>query len=267
MSVRIFAVRPTQAGRFGLSILAGAFIGLAGPAAAQSYAPPAYQQQGAQSTPQQRAQMVWQSLQESQAKLRNYEWIETIVVSVDGEQKSATTKRCYFGVDGMLQKVTLGQTTTEGTHMPGILPLGMLFNRIAANKKKEMSEFIENSVALMKDYLPPNPALIQRSVQAGLLGIQVLDPNSRVQLNFGSYFKPGDNLGADIALPGNNLLGFTVSSYVDSPANPVMLNVTMATLPDGTLYSPYAVMTASAKNLVVTVNNSGYRPLGQTPSY
>lgn len=265
MSLHFFHVRRVVVG-----VGIGAFLGLVATAGAQTYAvpPPAYQQSGQQQmTAQQRAQMLWQSLQASQAQLRNYEWIETVAVSVDGEQKSTTTKRCYFGVDGTLQKVTLGQTTTEGSHLPGVLPIGMLVKRVEANRKKEMTEFIERAVALLKDYLPPDPALVQRSVQSGALGVQVLDPNSRVQLNFGNYFQPGDNLGADIALPGNNLLGFAVSTYVDTPANPVMLNVTMANLPDGTLYAPYAVMTASSRNLVVTVSNGGYRPLGQTPSY
>ena len=46
-----------------------------------------------------------QSFQESQAKLRQFEWIETTAVSYKGEVKSKKQNRCYYGADGVLQKV------------------------------------------------------------------------------------------------------------------------------------------------------------------
>jgi hypothetical protein len=36
---------------------------------------------------------------------RSYEWIETTAVSVKGEEKSRTRKRCDYGADGKLEKV------------------------------------------------------------------------------------------------------------------------------------------------------------------
>src|ERR1044071_7460717 len=59
-------------------------------------------------TPQERAAALKQSMQESQAKLRQYEWTETTVVSLKGEEKARTQKRCYYGADGKVQKVPMG---------------------------------------------------------------------------------------------------------------------------------------------------------------
>ena len=61
------------------------------------------QAQQAQPTPQQRAEMLKQWLQTSQAQMRAYEWIETTIVSKDGEEKSSTQKRCYYGADGKVR--------------------------------------------------------------------------------------------------------------------------------------------------------------------
>ena len=50
----------------------------------------------------------------SQEQLRDYQWIETTTVAVNGEQQSQVQKRCYYGVDGKLEKVIENQTP-DGT--------------------------------------------------------------------------------------------------------------------------------------------------------
>src|SRR5947209_7216919 len=59
----------------------------------------------AQAAPDERIAAVKKSFADSQALLRNYEWIETTVTSLKGEEKSRVVKRCYYGADGALQKV------------------------------------------------------------------------------------------------------------------------------------------------------------------
>lgn len=60
-------------------------------------------------TTEERVAAFKQSLQESQAKIRQYEWIETTVVSLKGEEKSRSQNRCYYGADGIVQKVAIEQ--------------------------------------------------------------------------------------------------------------------------------------------------------------
>jgi predicted transposase YdaD len=57
--------------------------------------------------PQERVAALKQSLQESHAKLRTYEWIETTAISLKGEEKSRKQNRCYYGADGKVQKVPI----------------------------------------------------------------------------------------------------------------------------------------------------------------
>ena len=248
---------------FGAIVAALAFPALS--AADQAAAAPivlALAQPQAQPTPQQRAAMLKQWLQASEQQMRAYEWIETTVVSKDGEQKSSTQKRCYYGADGKVQKVVLNKTTEEKP-TPGILPLGRIVNRVAEHKKEEMTDYMKGAAELVHKYVPPVSGLIQQSINAGKMGMQMLEPGRRVRLTFGDYLKPGDSLGVDIELPTNRLLAVAVATYLDSPGDAVALDVTMSVLPDGTIFAARTSLAAKAKSLNVVVENSGHRRITQ----
>jgi hypothetical protein len=210
--------------------------------------------QESQSPPsvQERVVLLKTSLTASQANLRQYEWIETTVVSLKGEEKSRKQQRCYYGADGVLQKVVIDASPPPATKR-GIR------GKIIANKTAELTDYMQNAVGLVKSYVPPDPAKIQAAMNAGKVSIDVLEPGKRVRLNFRDYQKPGDNLGIQVDLANNRLLGLTVSSYLDTPQDIVMLNVTMLQLNDGTDYASDIKLDALAKDLTVTTQNTGYR--------
>ena len=60
-------------------------------------------------TPDQVVAALKQNLAESQKRLRQYEWIETTAISLKGEEKSRKQQRVYYGADGKLTKVPLGE--------------------------------------------------------------------------------------------------------------------------------------------------------------
>lgn len=221
---------------------------------AQASAPAAH----AQPTPQQRAAMLEQWMRASQAQLRSYEWIETTLVSLEGKEKSRQQKRCYYGADGVLQKVPVGEPTGDSGGRSGPLR-----RKIAENRKEELTAYMKSAVELVQGYVPPDPAAIKAAVQGGRLGVQVLEPDRRVRLDFSDFKKAGDRLGVDIELPTNRLLGVAVNSYLDSAQDVVSLNVTMSVLADGTIYAQHSVLDAPAGKLSVVVDNSGYRRVVQ----
>jgi hypothetical protein len=188
----------------------------------------------------------------SQVALRQYEWIETTVISVNGEEKSNKQQRCYYGADGALQKVLIDAS-------PPPQPKPGLRGRIIANKTAELTAYMQNAVSLVKSYVPPDPAKIQAEKDAGKVSIQVLDPGKRAQINFADYQKPGDNLAIAINIANNIVSGLGVSTYLDSPTDVVTLSADMGQLNDGTIYTSSIRLNAAAKNLTVTVQNSGYR--------
>jgi hypothetical protein len=192
------------------------------------------------------------SLEGSQTALREYEWIETTIVSLKGDEKSRQQQRCYYGADGGLQKMEVSRSP-EPDKKRG------LRGRIAERKKEELTDYMKDAVSLVKTYVPPNPAKLQAITAAGQTSIDILEPGKRARLNFRDYDRPGDNLGVEIDLVGNLPLALTVSTHLDDPKEAVTLTVQMGRLEDGTLYASAITLNAAAKNVTVAVQNSGYR--------
>ena len=200
--------------------------------------------------PKERIEAIKTSFQQSQAVLRKYEWIETQVVTYKGEEKSSKQSRCYYGVDGKLQKVE--ENATQGKTPGG------LRGKIAKNKKEEMTDYMQQAVATIKEYVPPDPALIQKSFQSGHAAFYPTQPGKATTISFGSYLKPNDNLMLEIDTANNRILGVTIQTYIESPKDAVSLNVSYSTFPDGTIYPLQTVLNAPAKQIQVKIQNSGY---------
>lgn len=209
-----------------------------------------------QPTAQDRVGMLKAWLAQSQAQLRNYQWVETTVVAKSGEEKSRKIENCYYGVDGALVKVPIENDKSSE-------PRGPLMHHIAEKKKEELTQYMDDAAALVHTYIPPVPELIAATEQAGNFALNIVDPGHTVRLEFKSYHKNGDMLSVDIDLPTNRLLGVHVASYLDSPDDAVQLDSTMGVLPDGTLYVAKSVLYAQAKDVTVTVENNGYRRNGE----
>jgi hypothetical protein len=201
---------------------------------------------------QDRVAALKQSLAESQQLLRQYEWIETTAISLNGEEKSRKQNRCYYGADGVLQKVPVSAPAAEKGKRG-------LRGKIAANKKEEMAEYMGKAAALVKSYIPPVPAKLQASQQAGKVSLDLLEPGKRVRVNFADYAKPGDKLGLELDVADNRLLGLTVASYLADAKDAVQLDGKFALLDNGATYPKQITLNAPAKNITVTVENSGYR--------
>jgi len=107
-----------------------------------------------------------QSLQAGTAALRQYEWIETTVISLKGEAKGKKQNRCYYGADGKLEKVPVGGEPEAEAKSPRGLR-----GKMVENKKEEISESAQEAVALVKQYVPPDPAKIQAAKDQGRLSL------------------------------------------------------------------------------------------------
>jgi hypothetical protein len=135
--------------------------------------------------------------------------------------------------------------------------------RIIAKKTEELTDYMKQAVALVKSYVPPDPARIQAVKDAGKVSLDLLGPGKGVRLNFRDYAKPGDVFSVDVDPANNRVMGLTVATYLDDPKDTVTLNVSMSSLQDGTGYPATEVLVAQAKNLSVNITNSGYRKSAQ----
>jgi len=201
---------------------------------------------------QQRVLALKQSIAQDLQSLRQYEWIETTVISLKGEEKSRQQKQCYFGADGALQKVTVSATPPP-KEKPG------LRGRIAEKKKEELTDYMKEAVALLKTYVPPDPARIQAVRDAGKLSLDMPGAGKGARLNFRDYAKPGDLLSVEVDPASNRVMGLSVATYLADAKDAVALNVRFLSLQDGTRYPATEDLVAGSKNLSINVTNSGYR--------
>lgn len=200
---------------------------------------------------QERVVALKASLAASQAILKNYEWVETTAVSLKGDEKSRQMKKCYHGADGKVQKIPL-------TSPPPAEKKRGLRGKIAEAKKEELTDFMKGAVDLVKDYVPPQPVLIQKAKDANKVTIQPLS-GGKARLTFSDYLKPGDSLALELDLANNRPVSATVNSYIASKAEAVTLNVRFSTLDNNATYPANITLNAPSEDLQVTVENSGYR--------
>ena len=202
------------------------------------------------------------SLQDSQQRLRKYEWVETTVISLKGEEKSRKQHRCSYGADGKVQKVPLDQPQPQQQQASGGGRRGgRVKKHIVENKKEEMQDYMEQAVALIHQYVPPSPERIQAAKDAGKIALKPGEGRARLELT--DYLKAGDLLAIEVDPATDRLLGLSVSSYLDKQEDQVKLDVREGALPDGTTYTAQTTLDAPAKNIRVVIENSGHRPVSQ----
>jgi hypothetical protein len=196
--------------------------------------------------------LIKQNLATSMQNLKTYEWLETVTVIQDGEEKSKKQNQCYYSVDNKLMKVPTANTKEAKTP-------GGLRGRAAANKKEEMTEYVKKCVALIQKYLPPSGEKLQSLYAAGKTSIQVLEPNKKFNVTFSDYLQAGDAVGVKLNKEKNLLMGVNVNSYVDGPGDKIAFNITYAQLPDGTQYPAQTLLDMPAKKLKISIINEGYK--------
>ena len=218
-------------------------------------------------SPDQLVAALKQNLAESQKKLRQYEWIETTAISLKGEEKSRKQQRVYYGADGKLTKVPMGEPkpaaeSSGGGGGRGRRGGGRVKESIIENKKEDMVEYMGQASALIQKYVPPNPELIQKAKDAKNLAVAP-QPDGKVRLAFKDYLQPKDLMNIDVDAKAALLSAINVATYLEKPEDTVTLDVRFGTLTDGTSYTAQTTLEAKAKNIRVVIENSGHRPLAK----
>jgi hypothetical protein len=192
------------------------------------------------------------NLVQSKTNMKQYSWIETTSTWIKGELKSTKQNQCYYSVDGKLTKVATGNSDQAKK-------AGGIKGKIIENKKEELGDYIAKAMDKVNDYLPPDADKIGQIYAAGKTAIQILDPGKKFKLSFPDYIQKGDMLSISVDMGNQKLMALSVSTYIDNPSEKVTFDVTYNTLPDGTQYAASTTLVADAKNLKITIVNSGYK--------
>jgi hypothetical protein len=215
-------------------------------------------------TPDQVVAGLKQNLAESQKKLRTYEWTETTAISLKGEEKTRKQQRVLYGADGKLLKTPIGAApAAKPEPSGGRREKGdRLKQQIVENKKDEISDYMQKAVALFHKYVPPTPAFIQKAKDAKTMTVKP-PQDGKVRVEFKDFVQKADLMGIDVDAKALQLLGLNVATWLEKAEDAVTLDVRYATLPDGTSYVAKTTLDAKAKNITVTIENAGHKPIGK----
>jgi hypothetical protein len=196
---------------------------------------------------------VKQAAAANQAALRQYTWTETTQVSLKGEVKSTKQSSCRYGTDGKPLCVAIGPPPPQ-SQQRGIR------GRIVAEKKEELTDYMQQVKGVIGLYVPPNGPKMEKAFQAGNASLN-RPAAGEAALVFKNYAQQGDRMSLDFAMAVKKLAALSVNTYVNDPSGPVTLSVQFAPLPDGTNYPAQVVVNAAAKGIQVTVTNSNYQKM------
>jgi hypothetical protein len=186
---------------------------------------------------------------------RAYTWLEKTELSLKGEVKKTKVDSCRYGPDGKVVK------TPVVTPPPAAKQRG-LKGKIVAKKTEEMKDELESAVALVQRYVPPSPDKIQVVMNAGTASMSQAGPGA-LALKFPGYEKAGDALTITFDAAVTALRQINMATWLEKPEEPVTLNVTMQSLPDGLSYPGAIVLSIPSSKIEVRITKSNYQKLAQ----
>jgi hypothetical protein len=202
---------------------------------------------------QQKLAAVKQSMAENKMRLQKYQWTETTQLTLKGDPKPPSQKLCQYGPGGQVQKTPI-------TPPPPPPSGGRLKQRVVANKTAEMQEYMGDVKNLLALYVPPDPQKMQQAYAAGNVSLNPI--GGLVNLVFKNYAQPGDQMTITFDPTSKKVISLSVQTYMGQSKDAVTLQVQMGGLPDGTSYVQQSVLSATAKQLLVTTTNSNYQMIG-----
>jgi hypothetical protein len=196
-----------------------------------------------------------QAAAQNQQALRSYSWVEKTEVSLKGEVKSTTVNSCRYGPDGKVQKTRMSEPPPPQQKKRG------LKGKVIAKKTGEMKEDMQAAVALVHQYVPPQPDKIQAAMAAGRITTAPGAATSALRIT--DYEKAGDALVLTLGTADKRLKQIAVDTWKDNPSDKVTLNVQMQSLADGTDYAGTVVLAIPSSKIQVRITNSNYQKLAQ----
>jgi len=204
---------------------------------------------------QQKLASAKQAAARNQQAIRSYSWLEKTELSLKGEVKNTKVDMCKYGPDGKVQK-------TAVVEPPPPEPKRGLKGKVVAKKTGEMKEEMESAVALVQQYVPPSPDLMQAVMSAGTASLSQAGPGFAA-LKFPGYLKKGDAVTLTFESAVKTLHQIEVNTWLDAPDNAVNLKVTMQVLPDGTSYPGTIAFALPKRQIEVKITKSNYQKIAQ----
>lgn len=192
------------------------------------------------------------ALAQNAAAQRNYTWIQTTALALNGEVKSTTTSSCQYAA-GQNKPVC----TPTSAPAPEDKKRG-LRGHVVEKKTDEYKAYMDSVKTLIGQYVPPKQELIAQAEGKGGVAVAPNQPGGAVKATISNYLQQGDNVGISFNPTTNALTSLAVNTWLDDPKATVTLAVDFITLPNGVTFASRKVLTATAKGIVITISDANF---------
>jgi hypothetical protein len=196
---------------------------------------------------------VRSELARSRQELAKYLWTEQTEVLVGGKPRSSSVSACAYDAEGHITRHPLSPEQAKATSR-------QTSNRPMVRSKGEMQDYIERAISRIRDYAPPNPAVIDHVVSSNQAS---LGPSAegKSEVRMTHYYQDGDSIVFTYDTASKRLLRMFVTSNLSGAKDPVTLDAVFELLPGDVSHLAAATLKAPSKKVQVNVKNVDYKKL------
>ncbi len=207
----------------------------------------------AQAGAQQEVEAIKAAMGANAAAQHNYTWMETTAIAYKGEVKSTSTSSCQYVAGGSKPTCTVTSAPPEEKKQRGPVR-----RSVKDSKVEGMKEYMDSVKTLVGEYVPTTSELIQAAQGRGDVATAQNPSDGTLKLTISNYLQKGDAVIITINGATKQVSHVTVNTWLNDPTATVMLDVAFTTLPNGVSFASTKTLTATAKEIVVTITDANF---------
>jgi len=207
----------------------------------------------AQGGAQQEVEAIKTAISTNAAAQRAYVWQQTTAVAYKGEVKSTTTSACQYMAGSNKPTCTVTSAPPEAAKQRGPVR-----RSVKDSKVDELKSYMDSVKTLVAQYVPPKAAAIQAAQGRGDVATAPNPSNGTLALTVSNYLQKGDKVIITVNQTSHQVTHVAVDTWLNDPSATVTLDVAFTTLPNGVSFASTKTLTATAKEVVVTITDAGF---------
>ena len=211
---------------------------------------------------QQKVQELKEASAANKQALAQYTWVETVTISLKGEQKKQEHFQVRLGPDGKPQKQSLDQPAPQQAADSGGRRGGRLKEHVVEKKKEEYKDYADSIKSLIEQYVPPDKNLIEQAKEKGNISLSPAPGgDGQFELTFTNYVKQGDKMVIVLSKAQKGIVSVSINSYLDDPKDAVTAAVQFSAIPGGPNHVSSVTINGVSKELTIATQNGNYQHL------